>query len=115
MKRLYKFHAYVGRMGELEGVFIATQDQVDWLTSINKSIYFGEVLGKHSEIFFPIEEKHIKLISSDENVIKVVEENGLTSGYDPFGYNFIDDDTIELLGDRYEDDLCAEEVYNMLH
>lgn len=87
MKALFKMNFDCGRMGSLEGVFIADTEDVEYLVNNKISVYFGEVLGKHSEISGPVDESEIKQITDDENVIKVVEECDLENGYNPFGYN----------------------------
>lgn len=86
MKRLYKFYWNCGRMGELEGLFIATEAGVKSIQG--HEVYFGEVLGKHSEIYGTIDEGDITEVSSHPEVIKVLKaEIGETvSGYNPFHY-----------------------------
>ena len=46
---LVKYREDYGRMGMLEGVFITTQETLNLIKG--KYIFYGEVLGKHSEIF----------------------------------------------------------------
>lgn len=86
MKAVYKLHYDCGRMGELTGLFIAEKEDVDKLIESGEEVYFGDVLGKHSEVFGPIEECDLTLISTEENVIKLIEENGLENGFNPFDY-----------------------------
>jgi len=81
MKALYKFYWDCGRMGDLEGVFLA--DPVDVAEAIGKTIYFGEVLGKHSDISGELEETDIELVTDDPAVIKVIHDFKLESGHDP--------------------------------
>jgi hypothetical protein len=83
---LWSFNWDCGRQGELEGLFVATEQEVNRL--IGKEIYFGEVLGKHSEVSGTIEEGEIKKIDLDiETVEKVTKILGDTwSGYNPFEY-----------------------------
>ena len=50
MKALFKMDFDCGRMGNLEGVFITDTEDVEYLVNNKISVYFGEVLGKHSEI-----------------------------------------------------------------
>jgi len=92
MKAVYKLHFDCGRMGELNGLFISDTDKVRELIESGADVYFGEVLGKHSEVCGPIEESDISLVSTDENVIKVIEEHGLENGYNPFDYIEQDED-----------------------
>lgn len=86
MKALYRLKFDCGRQGCLEGVFVADTEDVKYLVKNQVSVYFGEVLGKHSEIYGPVEQKEIELITTEENVIEVVEKYGLSTGYNPFEY-----------------------------
>jgi hypothetical protein len=74
-------------MGSLDGLFIATQKEVDEV--IGKEVYFGEVLGKHSEIYGTLEAKDLEVIDIDETAInKLVAALGAKtlSGYNPIDY-----------------------------
>ncbi len=84
MKKLYKFYCDFGRMGSLEGVFV--KEESDIKSIIGKEVYFGECLGKHSEVYLTIEKKHLQELSDNLEVIKVFEENIGTVGYSPFDY-----------------------------
>lgn len=84
MKALFKMNFDCGRMGNLEGVFIADTEDVEYLVNNKISVYFGEVLGKHSEISGGVDKSEIKMITADVNVINIVQEHGLESGYNPF-------------------------------
>jgi len=57
---LYKWSCDYGRMGCVEGLFAATQEQVDNLSG--KTVYFGEILGKHSEVKITFEKGDIKKV-----------------------------------------------------
>lgn len=54
MKRLYKFYWDCGRQGDVEGLFFADEETVN--KSIGSQVYFGEILGKHSEVYGTLEE-----------------------------------------------------------
>ncbi len=89
MKAICKFHWDCGRGGDVEGLFIAEKADVDAL--IGKEVYFGEILGKHSEVYGTIEEGEITIVTTDQDFIAKFEEifkprNGVISGYDPFDY-----------------------------
>lgn len=56
-------------------------------------VYFGEVLGKHSEVYGPIDGNEIKFVSNDPLVIKTVVDNNLCFGFNPFHY--LDDNCYE--------------------
>lgn len=111
MKAVYKMHVDCGRMGELEGVFVATKKQVEKLLSSGVEVYFGEVLGKHSEIYGSIEKKEIKLISDEQNVVDVIEKHELQSGYNPFEYTSVNFDH-ESIG--LDEDCSVGEIIDKL-
>jgi hypothetical protein len=83
-KALYKMYIDCGRMGELESVFIAEKNEIEAL--IGKEVYFGEVLGKHSDIYGELEEHEITLITDDVKVIEIVDKYGLETGLNPLDY-----------------------------
>ena len=86
---VYKLNFDCGRQGNLEGLFIAKKNHVKWLIENEFEIYFGEVLGKHSEVYGTIDESEITFVSDDLNVIDVIKKHGLENGYDPFDYSVI--------------------------
>jgi len=86
MKAVYRMKIDCGRQGELEGVFIADKEDVKILIESKIEVYFGEVLGKHSEVFGIIEESELEMVTDNEEVIKVMQDNFLSSGLDPFAY-----------------------------
>lgn len=63
MLKLYKFYKNFGRMGSLEGLFVASDRQISNLRG--KGLDFGEALGKHSEICFAFEMDQIEIVSED--------------------------------------------------
>jgi hypothetical protein len=86
-KAIYEFIFQCGRMGSLEGLFIAKKEYVQKL--IGKEIYFGEVLGKHSEIVGPLEEGDLRIRSEDQEFISKFEDimgGGTISGHNPIDY-----------------------------
>lgn len=85
-KNLYLFYVDCGRMGTLQGLFVATQEEVDNL--IGEEVCFYEVLGKHSEIGGHIEADEISLISDDQEFVKKFDEAipGYCRGVDPRDY-----------------------------
>ena len=85
-KKIYKLEWDFGRMGSLEGVFVADSDDIKKLLENETEIYFGEVLGKHSEVFGVIKSKHLTEVTDDEKFIDLFEKYGLESGYNPFDY-----------------------------
>lgn len=99
MKGLYKLNVDCGRNGELDGVFVEEKDMVDILIKERLEVYFGEVLGKHSEIYGSLNEDDITFITDDAAVIEVVEKYKLTSGYNPFHYPLYGDDQCKTIGE----------------
>lgn len=95
MKTLYRFELDCGRMGILESVFVADDSIVT--ASLGRTVYFGEVLGKHSEVMCTLKEEHFTMLSQDSNVCGVIEEHIGSTGYNPLSY--LDEDGIE-----YEDE-----------
>lgn len=87
MLKLYKFHWDGGRGGDIEGLFAAKEEDVDQI--YGKDVYFGEVLGKHSQVYGTIEKDEIWEISDDQKVIQhLIEAVGSNNicGYNPFDY-----------------------------
>jgi hypothetical protein len=82
MKKLYKFYWDCGRQGDISGLFISDDKTIS--DNIGKNVYFGEVLGKHSEIFGYLEPKDLEEISQDQEFIKSFESIvGKSFGYNP--------------------------------
>ncbi|RXZ77940.1 hypothetical protein EBB07_28180 [Paenibacillaceae bacterium] len=88
-----------GRIGEVRGVFIATQKQVS--NAIGKYIRFGEVLGKYSEVGGILHEDCLERISVSSGAIEEISSHlGSTwSGYNPLSYV------------RYDCKLCKQGFY----
>lgn len=91
LKGIYKLNIDLRRHGSLEGTFIAEKEHVKVLIESKIEVYFGEVLGKHSDISGSIEDVDLKLVSDSPEAIKIVEELGLQTGYNPFEYTTIND------------------------
>jgi len=84
MLKLYKFDFDCGRMGRLFGLFVA--EEKDIKNIIGKKAYFGEVLGKHSEIYGTIEENDIEIVTNDQEFIAKFENFNCAIGYNPLDY-----------------------------
>lgn len=85
MKRLVSFEKYFGRQGALSGMFLLDEDEWTTLQGIisdGVDIYFGEVLGKHSEVICSIEPEDIEVLTADQewlaqaNQLNVCLDNG---------------------------------------
>jgi len=70
MKKLYNYFVDCGKMGSVESVFICDEKEVEKI--VGKEIYHGEILGKHSEIFFPFTMDMVKVVDLDENDIQTL-------------------------------------------
>lgn len=87
MKVLYEFHWDCGRMGSLDGLFIEERDVFEDV--IGEELWFGEVLGKHSEIYGPLGKEDLTVKSEDQEFIAQLEEvfgGNHISGYNPLDY-----------------------------
>lgn len=77
---LWRFYWDCGGQGSVEGIFKATKEEIK--AAVGMKVYFGEILGKHSEVYGEIEEGEITLESDDPLVVK----NTVESGYNPLNY-----------------------------
>lgn len=87
MFNLYRFEFDCGRMGVVESIFAATEEKVSKV--FGKKVYFGEILGKHSEIFCTVEPEMITLLTDDSRFVqKLVDimDDKTISGYNPLEY-----------------------------
>lgn len=89
---IWKFHWDCGRSGDVTGYFRATNQEVE--DSLGMRVYFGEILGKHSEVDGVLEERDLTLVSNDPVVVNTYN----TSGYNPLDYL---EYTCEECGDDY--------------
>lgn len=86
-KLLVEFHADCGRMGFLSSTFVTTREKLDKIKG--KEVYFGEVLGKHSEIYGPVKEEYFTILNDDQSFIKEFEKHlgeDWSVGHNPFHY-----------------------------
>lgn len=96
---LWKFNAYFGRMGSLDALFTASQEEID--AAVGREVYFGEVLGKHSEISLTLEASHFeKVEKADAAFVALFDELGLANGHNPLGYLDDEEDEDEEEGDE---------------
>lgn len=86
MQNLYSFYWNVRRMGSVEGLFICDPDVLE--SHYGDKVYFGEILGKHSEIYGTIDREDIKLVSDDQEKVEWLFNllGGSVSGYNPLDY-----------------------------
>lgn len=77
MNKLYKYSESFGRMGHLEGIFVATEEQVAEMMDRGACLDFGEALGKHSEVTGTVNEKTVTVVTDDQDFIAKADEYGL--------------------------------------
>ena len=96
-KVIARFDWDCGRMGVVEGLFVTTLEDIEKITG--KNVYFGEILGKHSEIDGDIGGlgEDINIVTDDQEFIAKFESimgSSTVSGYNPFDY-YEEDETEE--------------------
>jgi len=88
-KGIYKFFWDCGRQGDLEGIFVATAEEV--ADRLGKEISFGEALGKHSYIHGPLEASDVTLITDNPEFVKLFEDHGMSTGHNPLEVQYQDE------------------------
>lgn len=87
-KKLYRFDVDFGRMGELEGIFFAHEEDLKAL--VGKEIYLGDVLGRHSDIDITFNMNMVTLVDMDDSVNRIVRDavgSDTLSGINPLEYD----------------------------
>lgn len=97
-KAVYKMNCDCGRQGNLMGTFVASKKYIEKLIEDKIEVYFGEVLGKHSEIYGSIDADEITLVTDNPDTVKSFEDLDLSSGYNPLDYTAInvEEDEVDL-------------------
>jgi hypothetical protein len=78
---IYRYSEYFGRMGSLDGVFVATDKEV--AEAMGKTVHMGEVLGKHSDINAHITPETITRITEDPQFVKFFFDHIGEVGHNP--------------------------------
>lgn len=90
-EKLRKFQYGVHRFGTMEGLFWASDEELD--TLLGREVSFYEVLGKHSHFSFTFDQetldKTIETIDLPEEMIPLLR-NKIEVGINPFHY--VEDD-----------------------
>lgn len=89
IKKLYSFYWDCGRMGDLQGLFVATEEEV--AKAIGQHVSFGECLGKHSDTYGTLEAEHLTIVSEDQDKVLWFEEIVGSTGHCPLDYIYCDD------------------------
>ena len=118
MKGLYKMHIEYGRDDVFDSLFIADYDKIDYLLTHEIGIHFNSEVDRGA-----LDDDDIELVTTDEHVIKIVEDYDLENGYNPikltlsifYTYdwkNTTKDEEIEVSDefiDKWDDDYTVEE------
>lgn len=83
-KNIYKWFIDFGRSGELGGILVATEKELEKLCG--RTIYLGEALGKHSDIYFELEKSDFTKIDANDYIVRWFEKNVGHCGYNLFDY-----------------------------
>lgn len=88
---LIQFSWDCGRSGVVEGLFVSTPQALT--QGLGQPVYFGEILGKHSDVYGRLEAGDLRIVTDDADFIaKLVGYLGHSvSGYNPFDYMRSDD------------------------
>lgn len=76
-------------MGCLEGRFVLDDEGQAKLESLyGKRIFFGEVLGKHSEVIVNLAQGDIRVVTDDQEFLEKARALGvsLDTGFNPISY-----------------------------
>lgn len=83
--KLYKYAEDFGRMGDLDGMFFATEEQHERF--MGKEGYASDILGKHSEVYLQFNDETIEEVELSETTI---EEMFAVFGYCISGISALD-------------------------
>lgn len=89
--KLYKYYEDCGRMGEIEGLLILTDEQKERYIKYTNCLHWDELLGKHSEGTFDFSDKTLTEIDLPEDVVSILyrELGEVLSG--PFDYAYFNE------------------------
>lgn len=109
-KYLWQFYWDCGRSGDLDGLFVATEKEVS--SAIGRYASFGEVLGKHSDVYGTIDEGDITKVNvSSEAVEELYSILGDTwSGFNPLEYTYVQCQLI-IDGEQCEEEAHPDDMY----
>ena len=102
VKKLWKFSYEAWNGNLLQGTFVASQEQIDWI--IGLAINFGDLANKGLDVVARMDSDYFEIVSEDEEFVKQFKKNlGGVVGMSPF--NELDDEQLA------EYDLEFGEVY----
>lgn len=83
-EKVWKFYWDCGRQGSVDSIFVARESELKEI--YGKTVYFGEVLGKHSEVYGDLESSEFSVISDDPKFVELFKEHIGSTGHNPFDY-----------------------------
>lgn len=93
--KLYRYQQDYGRMGSLDGVFIADEKDVKWF--MGAEVWADDVLGKHSEVRVTFNENTVQALDISDQAVdelyKVLGKN--ISGTTPYDFDYMIDERHE--------------------
>lgn len=101
MEAVYKLNISM-RGGQIYGLFVAKTADVTFLFESGMEIHFGEILGKHSDVYLKIDQNDIELVSDLPEVVDVIKNHNLETGIDPFYYPVYLQDLSEGDQEKYD-------------
>ncbi len=81
---IYRFLHDCGRMGTVSGIFVASKNDVNRL--YGQTVFFGEVLGKHSNTSAEITEDNLMLVDDRYDHVCMFTELNLANGINPLEF-----------------------------
>lgn len=78
---VYHFSHYQPRGYDVEGTFVATDEEV--AAVIGKTVHFGEICGKHSDVSVVPTEQSMTLLTDNPDVVDAFVKFGFASGHNP--------------------------------
>jgi len=102
--KLYRYEQDFGRMGSLDGMFFATDEEYDRF--MGREGYASDILGKHSEVYLEFSEETIEEVPLSETTIEEMFEvlGAHVSGVTPLDFFEQWDEEDEAIADEYEYD-----------
>lgn len=92
---IYKFNVDCGRRGELSGIFVSTDELIQ--NAIGKTMYFYEVLGKHSEFEVVLDVHHLSEVTDNQEFISIFKEHDMGTGNNPLDYIQDEEDELDFV------------------
>lgn len=83
-KKVWKFSYQMWNSKQLEGTFVATQEEIDWIS--DKRINFGDLTNKGLDIVVQMDSEYFQIINDDPEFAKQFQQTIKAVGDSPFTY-----------------------------